>query len=198
MDEQEIILELKLNARNVKFCQEYSVHGNGGKAAIAAGYAPDSARITASKLLTNANIKSYIKALQAENLKAAKITRDRIANEFAKIAFLNPKKAYDVNSKLKPIQEMDNDTAAAISGIDVEELWERGEEGMEQTGVTKKIKFVGKIQALENLAKMGGFYAPDKVAQTDTDGNNVSAAPTINVYTSDAPPLSGSEEAVDV
>ncbi len=54
------------NSRQEKFCLEYISGKSGQKAAIDAGYSPRSARVTASRLLTKANITSRIAELQNE------------------------------------------------------------------------------------------------------------------------------------
>ncbi len=52
--------EKKLTPKQKVFCDEYIKTLNGTQAAIKAGYAKDSARITASKILTKDNIQNYI------------------------------------------------------------------------------------------------------------------------------------------
>ena len=54
------------NSRQEKFCLEYISGKSGQKAATDAGYSPRSARVTASRLLTKANIQSRIAELQSE------------------------------------------------------------------------------------------------------------------------------------
>jgi phage terminase small subunit len=49
-------LASSLTAKQQRFIEEYTVDFNGAQAATRAGYAPRSARITASRLLTNDNI----------------------------------------------------------------------------------------------------------------------------------------------
>ena len=39
---------------------------------------------------------------------------DRVLTEYAKLAFLDIRKAFDEDGNLKPIHELDDDTAAAI------------------------------------------------------------------------------------
>lgn len=57
----------KLSKKQELFAVEYvRLKGNGAQAAIAAGYAEKNARITASKNLTNANIKKRIEELTKE------------------------------------------------------------------------------------------------------------------------------------
>lgn len=43
-----------------RFCDEYLVDCNATQAAIRAGYSPKNAKVTAAKILTNANLKTYI------------------------------------------------------------------------------------------------------------------------------------------
>ena len=54
------------NSRQEKFCLEYISGKSGQKAAANAGYSPRSARVTASRLLTKANIQRRIAELQNE------------------------------------------------------------------------------------------------------------------------------------
>lgn len=49
-----------MNAKQKRFCDEYLLDCNATQAAIRAGYSPKVARVTAAKLLTNANIKGYV------------------------------------------------------------------------------------------------------------------------------------------
>lgn len=72
------------------FCRTY--HGNrknGTQAAIAAGYAPNSAAVTASKLLKRPNILARLQELEDEALRKYDITADRVREEMAAIAFSN-------------------------------------------------------------------------------------------------------------
>lgn len=49
-----------MTSKQKRFCDEYLIDCNATQAAIRAGYSPKVARVTAAKMLTNANIKSYI------------------------------------------------------------------------------------------------------------------------------------------
>lgn len=50
----------KLTKKQQRFCDEYLIDCNATQAAIRAGYSPKAARVTAAKMLTNANLKTYI------------------------------------------------------------------------------------------------------------------------------------------
>ncbi len=76
----------KLNAKQILFAEEYLVDLNGAQAAIRAGYTKKTARITASKLLTNSNILKYIQEQQAKRCTRTKVNADWVLDRLAKIA----------------------------------------------------------------------------------------------------------------
>ena len=55
-----------MNARQERFCLEYSASGNATQAAIAAGYSLKTARSQGQRLLTKADIKARLEELQQE------------------------------------------------------------------------------------------------------------------------------------
>lgn len=61
-----------MTANQQKFCDEYLIDCNATQAAIRAGYSPKTAKVTAAKLLTNANLKTYIEQRLAE-MSSAKV-----------------------------------------------------------------------------------------------------------------------------
>ena len=92
------------------------------------------------------------------------VNRDRVIAELAKIAFLAPRKVLEEDGTLKPLSAIDDDTAAALAGLDVTET--KGK------GVTKAIKISDKRGALETLCKILGYFAPEKhLVRTQDVGN---------------------------
>lgn len=80
----------KLTQKERRFVDAFlgSCNGNGSEAAIAAGYAPGSARVTASRLLTKANIKAAVDARNAkaeEKSIASADERDKILSGLARL-----------------------------------------------------------------------------------------------------------------
>ena len=71
---------MNLTPKQRAFADEYMICCNGAEAARRAGYAKSSARITASRLLTNANIKAELSLKQAELAQKAEITQLRVVN----------------------------------------------------------------------------------------------------------------------
>lgn len=161
MDEEQ---ENTLTEKQEAFCQSYLLDFNGARAAKEAGYAEDSARQEASRLLTNVNIRARIYQLRKEMGKLFNITRERIAQEYSRIAFFDIKKAFDAEGELIPITQLDDDTAAAIAGIEVSNDWEKDENNRPViVGQLKKIKISDKRSALDSLVKLMGYAEPDKM-----------------------------------
>ena len=128
------------NDRHERFCQEYVVDLNGTQAYIRAGYSERGAEASASKLLANPKVKARIAELQAKVASKLEITAERVLMETARIAYSDPRKLFNEDGSLKHIKDLDDDTAAAISGI-------------EYDGTVRKIRRYDKNAALANLGK---------------------------------------------
>jgi phage terminase small subunit len=162
--------EFEMNDSQKLFCMKYvELQFNGRAAAIAVGYEPNSAHVAASRLVNNDNVKRYINILKDDLALQIGVSAAMIANEYKKIGFANIKNLYDEMGNLKSPQDLDDDTAAAISGIEYDDIVI----GKEKVGVTTKMKRYDKLVALDKLAKMTGVDGVLKVAQTDTEGNDI-------------------------
>lgn len=139
----------KLNDRQRQFVREYLIDFNATQAAIRAGYSPKAATAVASRLLTNANVSAAIEEGRQRLAEKTEITAERVLAELAKIAFLDIRKAFNADGSLKPIDELDDNTAAAIAGLEVAAINEDGA----TIGSLKKIKLADKISALEKLGR---------------------------------------------
>ena len=71
----------QLTQRQEKFVRQYVVHGVGARAAREAGYAPGSARITASRLLTKVNVQSEITAERRRYERLVGLSQGQVAEE---------------------------------------------------------------------------------------------------------------------
>lgn len=132
------------------FVAEYLIDQNATRAAVAAGYSKKTAQEQGSRLLSNVMVAAEISKKLGKKLEKLEITADRVLGEIAKLAFLDPRKFYDASGNLKPIHELDDDTAACLAGLEVNEI--TGEEGA-VVGYAKKIKFADKGINLERLGK---------------------------------------------
>jgi phage terminase small subunit len=113
------------------------------------------ARRNAARLMTNADILEKIKGVQRRAAKKAEITHQMILEQYAKIAFFNIRQLYDKNGNPKKILDLDDDTTAAIAGIDI--LHKNTHSGEIYT--IKKIRLNDKIKALDSLARIQGMFS---------------------------------------
>jgi phage terminase small subunit len=97
-------------------------------------------------------VKDLVKAANLAKVQAANITAQRVMQELGRIAFSDIRRVFTSTGDLKPIHELDDDTAAAIASVDSETRREgRGEDATPVT--TKKVRTVDKMAALSLLAK---------------------------------------------
>lgn len=154
--------EKKLTDKEEAFCQSYLVDFNGAKAARTAGYSPDSAKEIACENLTKPHIQARIHQLRAEMGKAYNVTRERIAQELARIGFSDIRNLFDEKGALKTPENWSDEDAAAVASVETDELFEGFGREREQVGLTKKVKVWEKTKALEALCRLMGYNEPDK------------------------------------
>ncbi len=144
-----------------RFCDEYILDFNGTRAYKAAYpncKKDETAKAAASRLLTNVNVITYIQE-QKENLKErVNVTQEQVINQLARIAFGDIRKLYNESGGLKNIQDLDDDAAAIVAGIETTEEFDGYGQDREQIGYTKKVKIANKDRALEMLGKYFGIF----------------------------------------
>jgi phage terminase small subunit len=146
--------------KRARFAAEYCVDLNGAAAAIRAGYAPKSAKVTASRLLTDANLAASIRARLDRMANKAELTPERVMRALASLCFSDVRSLFDENNNLKPMADLTPDQAAAISGIESEEIFSGSGEDRKVTGVARKIKLWNKVGALAQAAAVLGMTKP--------------------------------------
>jgi phage terminase small subunit len=82
------------------------------------------------------------------------ITQERVLREIARLAFFDVRKLFDAEGRPKPVHELDDDTAAAISQLDIDELGR------------VKYRLADKGVNLERLAKHLGLFERDNAQRT--------------------------------
>lgn len=154
-----------LTLRKTIFCDEYIKDFNGTQAAIRAGYSAKTANEQAVRLLANVSIQSYISDLLKKRSERTEITQDRVLLEIARLAFNDPRKVFDKNNSLLPINQWPDEAAAAISSIKITESTDADGAVLVQT---KEVKFWDKGRQLELAAKHLGMLTGEKDKDTDT------------------------------
>ncbi len=144
----------KLTPKQSAFVEEFACDLNATQAAIRAGYSAKTAKEQATRLLSNVHVAAEIAKGRAARSERTGISADRVLQELARIAFFDVRKALNPDGTMKPLDELDDDTAAAIAGLDIAEI--RDGEGM-PIGTLKKIKIADKLVALDKLARNLGL-----------------------------------------
>jgi phage terminase small subunit len=152
-----------LNDKQKRFCEEFLIDLNATQAAIRAGYSKKTAKEQASRLLTNVNVESYLSERQQQLQADTGITQRRVLEEYAKIAFSDIRKFYTVDGALKPIHELDDESAAILAGVEVmeEKVSDPTSDEVIVVGQVKKIKTWDKVKALDSLARHLGMFGKD-------------------------------------
>jgi len=143
-----------LAPKQVRFALEYAKDLNGKQAAIRAGYAPQSAEVKASKLLSIAKVRTAVDALLAESAAKAMLSIERTDREIACIAFFDPRKLFHDDGTMKSPSELDADLAAAVASFEVTETSVADGKGKRKRVVqVKRVRFWDKVAALTLAAR---------------------------------------------
>jgi len=173
--------EKELSVQQEQFCQYYVLFNNGAKAARSAGYSDQTAKEMAYELLTRPHIQKRVAELRKAQQGEFNQMKEQMIQELSRIAYGTLVPLYDENGNLLPVKEWDDDSAAIVSSIESEELFEGTGKDRTFIGYKKKVKQWDKLKAHDQLAKILGFYAPEKIAPTDLDGNAILPVFNINV-----------------
>ena len=159
----------KLTTKQQVFVAEYLVDLNATRAAIAAGYSDKNADSMGSQLLSNPKVSEEIAKKTGKRMGKLEITADRVLEETARLAFYDPRKFFESDGSLKRVTDLDDDTAMAMSGLEVTELFEGTGDQKHAYGLLKKVKLSSKINALELLGKHLKLFS-DNVEHSGTVG----------------------------
>ncbi len=164
-----------LTRRQQLFVEEYLIDLNATRAYMAAGYKVKSSKnaaILGCKLLKNPRVAEIIGYKMGERAERTRITADMVIQELGKIAFLDPRKFFNRDGSPKDITELDDDTAAALIGFDVTEIYEGRGEDRRFVGYLKKYRLADKKGALDSLGKHLGIFT-ERYEHTGKDGGPI-------------------------
>lgn len=163
-----------LNAKQHLFVLEYMKDFNGKQAAIRAGYSVKGSEVTASKLLIHPKVSALIRSIQSKAVDNTIVTREKVLKQYSRLAFFDIRKFYDASGNLKSIVDLDDDTAAAITGLEIEQNAKYEDDPNDLVGdgptkliksitATKKLKLTDMKSALDSICKMEGYNTPEAV-----------------------------------
>ena len=104
-----------LTKKQKLFVEEYLIDLNATQAAIRAGYSPDTAQQMGSENLSKPVIKNAIDKAIADRSRRTGINQDRVIQEIAKMAFLNPVDVIDMDEATIKGEANRDDTACIAS-----------------------------------------------------------------------------------
>lgn len=160
-----------LTPKQERFVKEYLIDLNATQAAIRAGYSEKTAYSIGHENLSKPEIQAALADARKQLAENSGISPERVLKEFGRLAFLDIRKAFDSDGNLIPLHQLDDDTAAAISGLEVERRVSSGdEEGQSLVeSKTHKIKLSDKKAALDSIARHLGMFN-DKLNVNVTNG----------------------------
>ena len=166
----------KLNPKRQQFCHEYLIDLCGTQAAIRAGYSAKTAQEQSSQLLSILMIQEALVELREELCQRPDIaTAEEVLAGYTRDIRFDPRKLYDdTGTPLSP-NELDDETAMSVAGMDVtEKIVETAtKDGSNTTSFRNtKYKYPDKKATRDSLAKHLGLFV-ERHALTDADGNDV-------------------------
>lgn len=149
----------QLSPAHQHFVDEYILDFNGTRSYLAVpgtDCTEKAAGVAATRLLGKSSIQRAIQErIVASGRRAGlEITKERILQELARLAFFDIRKLYNDDGSMKAPHELDDDTAAALSSIETAEL--TAGEGV-VVGHVKKPRAADKKASLELLMKHMGM-----------------------------------------
>ncbi len=148
---------MALTPKQKRFVAEYLVDLNATAAAKRAGYSVKTADRIGPELLGKTCVSEAIQRAIQNRERRTEITQDMVLRETAKLAFFDIRKMFDKDGKPLDISKLDADTAAALVGLDVQDI---ADNDGDYVGFVKKYKMADKLKALELLGKHLGAWEP--------------------------------------
>jgi phage terminase small subunit len=156
-----------LTPKQENFCLEYLKTGNASEAYRRAyntkKMKPETINRMGKAMIDDPKIAARIADLRKPVTEAAQIDLTRTVKEIVRLAVFDPRKLLNEDGTPKPLSELDDDTAAAVSGIKVRHV--RGDDG--ETAAVIEYKISDKNSALDKLMKHLGGYEKDNSQKAD-------------------------------
>lgn len=174
----------KLTIKQERFCNKYLECGN---ASEAYRYAYDCSKMSdnsvwcnASQLLADTKVAQRLEYLKSHLAEASGITALQIIREHQKIAFSDATRIRNGWMSLKEFESLTDDEKACIRSVETKQTKRTTPMGDEVIDEQVKITCYDKQKALDSIVSMLGYNAPEKIANTDSKGNDI-PQPTFNV-----------------
>lgn len=147
-----------MNSKQELFCYYYIELGNGAEAAKRAGYAANSARKQASRLLTNEDISKKISEIRKNMMAKRQIQLDDLVTILWEIA----------NSRLSDTIFITDDGSVELKANGNLDVLAKLAFSKNDNGYSLSIRREDRIRAIKELARIYGFYAEDKLDKSSS------------------------------
>ncbi len=188
----------KLEGKEIIFCQEYIKDFNATRAIKAAGYnfgTYDSQKAAGWAILQKEHIKNEVARKLANIEESAQISKLMVILEHKKLAFSSIAHMHDTWMEKKAFDKLTDEQKSCIAEISTQIKKFSSEDGDDIEVEFVKIRLYDKQRSLDSISKMMGYDAPTKL--DITSGGLPLEPPRIVVFNT-APPLSGSEDVIDI
>ncbi|MEY8171315.1 terminase small subunit [Burkholderia multivorans] len=142
----------KLTVKQQRFVDEYLCDLNASAAARRAGYSEKTANEQGARLLAKVSVQEAVRAAMTDRRERTHVTQDRVLRELARIAFFDIRRLYNADGTLKRPDQLDDEAAAVLAGVDVVEQMTYNADGSGELTptptLTKKAKVFDKTAAL--------------------------------------------------
>jgi phage terminase small subunit len=160
--------------RRKLFIEAFLSNGeNVTQAAVAAGFSPKTAASQGSRLLRAVKVQQELDSRRGEALakvqKDTGITLERTLREIARGAFFDVRKLFNADGTPKSIQELDDETASVLAGLDVQQIG--ADDGA--VSMVKKYKLADRKGYLDMLMKHLGGYKKDNEQGAEASANAI-------------------------
>jgi phage terminase small subunit len=160
-----------LTQKQESFCLAFVETGNASEAYRRA-YNPKkmtakSVNEKASHILAGGKVKARIAKLRDLAVEKSGLTIEKILLNLSQTIHFDPRRLYKEDGSLKSVRELDDDTASALTGLEVVEMAGGakigGDDGLSHVAMyTKKLKWLDKNVARDQAMKHLGLYSKDK------------------------------------
>ena len=159
------LADLDINEKQKQFCREYILDWNASRA-YAKVYKPEgesTARVQGCLLLTNPNIKRYIEYIQSRLEEVSGISRLKVLQEYANIAFSSMGSYHNTWITKAEFENLTDEQKSCIQEISTKVNKIMVDGGQVGEAEFVKIKLYDKQRALESISKMLGYDAPQNI-----------------------------------
>jgi phage terminase small subunit len=165
-------LAAKLSLPRRRFCDAWLSNGQNGTQAYLAIFStnkPTAAAAGASRLMSRSDVRAYLDIMKEysaeETLNHMSVTKERILNEEAQLAFIDIRQMFDTEGEFKPPHLWPESIARSVSGIDVKQKWDVENDKWKYTYKIKlndKGRALGRLETVMGMNKADGLQDDDK------------------------------------